>query len=552
MSATGVNVTFGGTSQYLAIGTLTAPADLKTYTPYAYAIPRDTRVSWYYQPEAGQVRTMWEITAENLKGEANTDVLQGFIPHHYARTGLTFAFNGKEYFTPRGKLKLATGKKFEIVYRFNGMLPMLPTPQVVTGAANPYLPDRMKQLLDEYATVTAYGADTYWGGKDVEKFAMYMFMSKLMGNTASYDTLKATLRGAMVDWLTYTPGEAAHFFASYYNWKALVGMQPSYWSEQFTDNHFHYGYFTLSAALLAMVDPDFRDKYGPMATLVAKQYANYNRDDKSFPLFRTLDPWKGYSNAGGFSDPGSGNNQESSSESMQSWGGMFLLGAAIGNDAMRDAAAFGWAMESQAIDQYYFDRQETNFPPEWTHMISTPVRDDHIGYWNYFSGDKVWEFAIQWLPFNTTLNHLSQDYDNAKAQYAGMQVEAAGKTEGSYGSGLGNVLLSFRQIADPDGTAKVFDDLWAANNATVRSKDTSGKTYWFTHSNRALGRLSWDWHTSIPTSEVFENATTKEYTAVAFNPTAAALNCDVYKGTTKVGSFSVPPGELAMDRKPMP
>jgi hypothetical protein len=114
------------------------------------------------------------------------------------------------------------------------------------------------------------------------------------------------------------------------------------------------------------------------------------------------------------------------------------------------------------------------------------------------------------------------------------------------------VLLSFRQIADPDGTAKVFDDLWAANNATVRSKDTSGKTYWFTHSNRALGRLSWDWHTSIPTSEVFENATTKEYTAVAFNPTAAALNCDVYKGTTKVGSFSVPPGELAMDRKPMP
>jgi len=237
---------------------------------------------------------------------------------------------------------------------------------------------------------------------------------------------------------------------------------------------------------------------------------------------------------------------------MQSWGGRFMLGAAIGNDAMRDAAALGWASEAAAVDQYYFDRMNTNFPPEWTHIIATPVRDDHIGYWNYFSGDKVWEYAIQWLPFNTTLNHLSHDYDNAKAQYAAMEVEQAGRTEGSHGSGLGNVLLNFRQIWDPDGTAKIFDDLWTANNSTVRAKDTSGKTYWFTHSNRALGRIAWDWHTSCPTSEVFVNSATNQYTAAAYNPTANALTCKVYKGTTEVGSFVVAPGELATDRKPVP
>jgi endoglucanase Acf2 len=551
-TADGLDVSWGGNAGYLSIGVLTAPMDLKDYTPYAYAIPRETTVSYSYVPQDGQVRTLWEVRAENLRGEPNVDVIQGFIPHHYAKTDRAFQFNGREYFTPRGTLKCAVGKSFEIVYRFNGMLPVLPVPEAPTGAAHPYQGSRMTQLLNDYATVTSYGADTYWGGKDVEKLAQYALMAKLSGNASAASALVKSLKTAMVDWLTYTPGEKEHFFAYYWNWKALIGMKPSYWSEQFTDNHFHYGYFAVSAALLSLLDADFRDKYGPMAALVVKQYANYNRDDKSFPLFRTFDPWGGHSYAGGFSDPNSGNNQESSSESMQSWGGVFLLGAALGDDAMRNAGAFGWAVESQACSEYVFNREHTNFPPAWTHMISTPIRDDHIGYWKYFEGDVMWEHAIQWLPMNTSLYYLGEDYDYAAKEFAGAMAENPGKSIGDWGSGLGNVVLSFQQIADPDGAAKTFDDLWDANSKVVHDKDTSGKTYWFTHSNRRLGRIAWDWHTNLPTSQVFVNAATHEFSAVAYNPTQVEQTCTIYKESIVIDSFKVGPAELGVYRKPLP
>jgi hypothetical protein len=74
---------------------------------------------------------------------------------------------------------------------------------------------------------------------------------------ASFAPLRDTLRRAMSDWFTYTPGETAHFFARYPRWGALVGFKGSYGSETFTDNHFHYGYFTTCAAMLGMVDPQF-------------------------------------------------------------------------------------------------------------------------------------------------------------------------------------------------------------------------------------------------------------------------------------------------------
>jgi len=115
--------------------------------------------------------------------------------------------------------------------------------------------------------------------------------------------------------------------ARYPNWPALVGFDSSYGSEQFNDHHFHYGYFTFASALLGMYDPTFLNttNYGAIAKLVAKEYANWDRTDQNFPFLRTFDIWAGHSDAGGFSSPG-GNNQESSSEAMQSWGGLFLLG----------------------------------------------------------------------------------------------------------------------------------------------------------------------------------------------------------------------------------
>ena len=54
-----------------------------------------------------------------------------------------------------------------------------------------------------------------------------------------------------------------------------MGFNSSYGSEQFTDNHFHYGYLAMSAALIGMHDPVWLKKYGPALTEVVKQFAEW-------------------------------------------------------------------------------------------------------------------------------------------------------------------------------------------------------------------------------------------------------------------------------------
>jgi len=82
----------------------------------------------------------------------------------------------------------------------------------------------------------------------------------------------------------------------------------------------------MSAALIGMHDPVWLKKYGPSVTEVVKQYAEWERESPRFPRLRTFECWAGHSYAGGMSSGYDGNNQESSSEAVGSWAGMFFSG----------------------------------------------------------------------------------------------------------------------------------------------------------------------------------------------------------------------------------
>ena len=218
----------------------------------------------------------------------------------------------------------------------------------------------MERLLEYCADNPNYGDDSYWGGKDLLRFAQYMQMAREL-KSPTYSRLRELSRKSLADWLTYMPGEKAHYFVRYPNWHALIGIKDSYDSARFNDQHFHYGYTTLSAALLGMEDRQFLADYGPMLRLVAKQYANWDRDDPRFPFLRTFDIWAGHSWAGGLGSPG-GNNQESSSEAMQSWIGLYLLGTMLDDAKMTAAGAMGYAIESRATMEYWFNQHGDILP----------------------------------------------------------------------------------------------------------------------------------------------------------------------------------------------
>jgi hypothetical protein len=70
-----------------------------------------------------------------------------------------------------------------------------------------------------------------------------------------------------------------------------------------------------------MLDDDFRQQYGPMARLVALDYANPTRMEdwkvdslkfkgEGYPRFRTFNPYLGHSFAGGMGNEGNGISQQ--------------------------------------------------------------------------------------------------------------------------------------------------------------------------------------------------------------------------------------------------
>ncbi|MEK7951213.1 glycosyl hydrolase [Luteolibacter soli] len=456
-------------SDYLVVSAMLAANQLATLDTYAYARPEKTTVTYAYdpaRPTGGAVQSNWSYQITSLKPGANK-VLQGWLPPHYRDTGANLGFvAGLEYATPRGLLRCgeavaSTG--FTINYGFNGILGNFATP-TVRNLPDGFDPAYMETLLRDYdRTNNGVCDDTYFGAKNLVKHGRAMHMAKELGLTDVYENLKAELKASLTDWFTYDGTEQNHYFAHNDRWGHIIGHNfvPDFNLAGFTDVHFHYGYYTLAYALLAQEDEAFRDQFKDIAVELARAYANWEhpttmrnaQNQMQYPWMRTFEPMVGHSYAGG----SGGNNQESSSESIQAWAGMFLLGEVLrGNDPraadIQATAAFGYAIETRAVYEYYCDyhgspfsakpldrngqpavgnlrygnwpdsfrygKYASEYPdhPAWI-FTNGIMSDNGNSFANYFSGEPAHTYGIQWLPNAPHMMFLARDPDFIRGQF---------------------------------------------------------------------------------------------------------------------------------------
>ncbi|MCM1517229.1 MAG: discoidin domain-containing protein [Pseudoflavonifractor sp.] len=527
---------------YIVVALLPTEAHLGEYAGVALNVPRDTRVSWEYDERRGEIASTWTVDAVNLDDGSRGDVLQGFLPHAVKGAVKAPAFGTDTYLTPRGTMRMAEGRQFGIVHKFAGMLPWYAAPKVDDARDNPFRPEVMADLMGRYARGGSFGEDTYWGGKGLTQMALNMTFALQLGDLEAFEMSRDRLKSTLVDWLTYTPGEKNMFFARYPRWGGLVGEATSYDSDTFNDHHFHYGYFTLAGALLCMVDEDFKAGYGPMLREIAKDYANWDRGDKRYPFLRTMDPWVGHSYAGGLGDQGNsnGNGQESSSESMQGWGGVYLLGVALGDREMRDAGIFGWSTEARATREYWFD-VDSRFDKhgdggnyDYT-LYKSPYNSNitckGIGWWTWFGGDPLYMHGIQWMPVSPALDYLSWDLDFVKWAYDDLMaspgwghswfedgVDPGGnKVDRLASNDWGNVVLAYMQRALPAEAAAIFDRAYYEGLGIATNISTGHISYYLIHSHLTYGDIDTSVHADIPSANAFVNDA-GVYTWMVYNP----------------------------------
>lgn len=557
--------------QYLVVSALPSRNLLPLYDSYARNKPVNTTYSWDYQIAAGNISTTFKLDTKNLQTNATGGPsMMSFLPHHYRNTTSNFSFiGGADYQVIVGKMHTAAGNDFTFNYKFGGMPPYLPEPLNMTDLQK----SRMNTMLTTRAAASGgFNGNTYAKGLGEESNMMLMAKAE---NNPGFATLKTNLKTELVDWLTYDPAEAnkkQYFFAKYPNYGAIIGFPPGYGSQGFNDLHFHYGYFAMGAARLMMVDDDFKKNYAGMVKLVTKSFANwkhYPDGDDYLPFLRTFDPYLGHSFAGGTGD-GGGNNQESTSEAVHSWFGIYLLGVQLNDPEITNLGAMGYLLETTAAREYWLNMYGDNWPSTYTKNYVGIVRTDNLGWATYFSGDPAWMLGIQAVPCDFFYQYLGQDSTKMSSIWNSM---IADRTTNLYdpdgGDGpltpipfspttdkfqnilnmesyLGGYHVNILNTFEPEYTSRIVDSLYLKGGSWA-SDVNSTENYYLANAILTYGTPAEGYHTNIASGAVYKNKK-GELTYLLYNPTTADVNVDIYKDGAVIETIKVGAGKYYNSR----
>lgn len=450
------------------------PETLALFRKYAYNHVTDTRVDYAFQAP-GVIRAIYRFTIKSYEG-GQDGTLFALYPHQwkYAATELT----DKTYASVRGPMKLGAGLSFTTEVPVQGVLPMLPGQGIPDKA-------RLRGYLQAEADKKPRNfGDTYWEGKLLGRLATLSGIAEAAGETQLQQQFVDEIKRRLENWFTAAPGKDQPVF--YYNaaWGTLIGSRPSFGSDDtLNDHHFHYGYFVRAAAEVARVDPAWARRWRPMVKLLIREIASPDRDDPLFPFMRCFDRYAGHSWASGNANFVDGNNQESSSESMNAWYGLILWGQATGDLAVRDLGLFLFNTERTAIEEYWFDVSSTNFPKDFPNVALGMVWGGKGAFGTWFSGEIDCIHGINWLPFTPASIYMGRFPDYVRKNHDRMIQQRKGGKD--YNTGWGDLLAMFHALDDPADAARYID---ANPNCKVESGNSHAFMYHWIHTLNALGR----------------------------------------------------------------
>ena len=210
-----------------------------------------------------------------------------------------------------------------------------------------------------------------------------------------------TIQERLEDWLSYSQGEVAFLFYYHSTWSALLGYPAGHGQDSnLNDHHFHWGYFIHAAAFMEQYRPGWAAQWGDMVNLLVRDAASPDRNDTMFPYLRSFSPYAGHCWANGFASFPNGNDQESTSESMQFNSALIHWGTITGNDEIRDLGIYLYTTEQTAIDEYWFDVHQRNFPATQQYALISRLWGNNFDNQTFWTGDIAASYGIELYPIH--------------------------------------------------------------------------------------------------------------------------------------------------------
>jgi parallel beta-helix repeat protein len=545
-----LQISLGSGQNYMSVAVITSTSDLNYYYQHSYAFITNTRVSYSYDPTSQKVTTTFSALVNLKRGGFSSNPILGLFPHQWKYSS---ASKGSQYYdTQRGKIYIYEGNSFSVENKYNGIIPYFTQPLWDSS----YSQATQINYLRSYSNAIANNYllnDTYWQGKRLSAIARALVIADRIGANSLKSFFSNRLRSALVEWYEYTPPEGINYFAYFNNnagatnnWGTMIGYESSYETYNLNDHHFHYGYFIYASAILSMYDSQFKNDYGGMVENLIRDINSPDRNDSMYPFLRFFDPYEGHCWADGFGDTWDGNNQESSSESMNAWIGIYLWGLVTGNNTWRDLGIWGYTVESTAILQYYFNVDGDNWHPSWTKKSVGILFGGKYSHATWFSAEPECIFGIQWIPL--TPSHMYLGYNQTLAQnlYNAMTTENGGNENESTWY---DVIWKFQSLFNPSAAITKFNALnkGSPNNDPNMQDGSWADCYWFLHNMASLGKpVTNVWAYNWPSYQVFNKNGTNAY--VAYNPTGSTKAVYFMNSSGCIGVLTVPPYSTVTSR----
>ncbi len=483
------------------------PNTILNYKKYAYVFPKNTTTTWNYDSITAKVTTKFEVEVDVKEG-ADSIFLMGLLPHQWANIASTSSLAYKQsYTTVRGELKTAATNSFSVENKFYGILPTLPyLDNYSTGFSPQTLNNKINALQnDGLATWT----DSYNEGQVMNRLIQTARIADEMGNTEARNKIITTIKNRLEDWLTINGNEVAFMF--YYNddWTSLIGYPAGHGQDgNLNDHHFHWGYFIHAASFLEQYEPGWAAKYGDMINLLVQDAACDQRDNSKFPFLRNFSPYAGHCWANGFASFPQGNDQESTSESMQFNSSLIHWGQVTGNTAIRDLGIYLYTTEQSAIEEYWFDKNERNFSPTQQYSLVSRVWGNSYDNGTFWTSDIAASYGIEMYPIHGGSLYLGHDTNYVKKLWAEIEKNTGILSNEANVNLWHDVMWEYLAFIDPSKAINMYNSY---PNRSLKFGISDAQTYHWLHAMNALGKIDVSITANHPLSVAFTKSGSTTY-----------------------------------------
>jgi endo-1,3(4)-beta-glucanase len=380
---------------------------LQTLKDYSMSWPVGGEMSYSMNQDDTLAYMKLNFGVETVLG-GSEEILMTALPHHrdnFVGDDQTILSGDLKYQTIKGQAQFVTGMTWTIEvplvsYGFFAPRPIAANRKEAVRAA----------LMEDINKDVPIPWDTYSFGKVASRFARLALIADELQEASARERMVGKVIQLMDPWMRQTHGDSILYDST---WGGLISTNgrndagADYGVGWYNDQHYHYGYFVYAAAVAGYYNKDWANSNKQVIEDMIRNYAN-PVDDGVFPSARMKDWYHGHSWASGLFEFADGKNQESTSESVNGYYGVYLWGLATNNRQL-----INWGRLLMTTEMISAHRYWHMFPRAEDHTNGEPIYEEvfrrqtcvgimwstKVDYATWFGGNVEFIHAIQMLPY---------------------------------------------------------------------------------------------------------------------------------------------------------